>query len=125
MPDALGGEVYPHLSWLVYTSNIPFYQALQSQAFNSFAIIHRLYLYSNIYSTVVYFIPFSEGAYVYNRCTIWLKVKFTNVVKNVYKDVDFMHLKGMLYTLFFLFFQYCTGHSQCYGSLYTNAEIWK
>ena len=64
---------------------MPFYQALQSQAFNSFDIIHSLYLYSNIYSTVDSFIAVSEGVYVHNIS--------------------------------------CTGPSQCYGSLYTNAEV--
>lgn len=62
----------------------------QSQAFNSFDIIHRLSLYSNIYSTVDSFIIVSEGVYVYNQCTIWLKGKVTYVVNNVYEDVDFI-----------------------------------
>ena len=74
----------------MHMSGIPFYQALQSQAFNSFYIIHRLYLYSNIYSTVDSFIAVSEGVYVHNQCTIWLKGKFTYVVNNVYEDVDFI-----------------------------------
>ena len=81
-----------HLSWLVHMSGIPFHQALQSQAFNSFDIIHRLYLYSNIYSIVNSFTAVSEGVYVYNQCTIWLKGKFTYVVNNVYEDVDFIRV---------------------------------
>lgn len=49
-----------------------------------------MYLYSNIYSTVDSFFAVSEGVYVYNQCTIWLKGKFTYVVNNVYEDVDFI-----------------------------------
>ena len=89
MPNALRGEVYPLKcrATLVDWCTCRVYRFIRPC---NHRLLIRLYLYSNIYSTVDSFIAVSEGVYVYNQCPIWLKGKFTYVVNNVYEDVDFI-----------------------------------